>query len=98
MPSHRAAPEGSVLFGASDAFGAAWVDLPSALDPSTYGTNVEPFANAMQAVDSTIKVGAVPVAPGNWPGGETPDWNSNVLATCGTAIDFVNPSKPGNAE
>lgn len=73
MPSHRAALEGSVLFGASDAFAAAWVDLPSALDPSTYGTTVGPFANVMQAVDFILKVGAVPVAPGNWPGGQTPD-------------------------
>jgi hypothetical protein len=43
----------------------------------------------MKAVDPTIKVGVVLAAPGNWPDGQSPDWNSNVLAQCGTAIDFV---------
>jgi hypothetical protein len=62
----------------------------SALSPTTYGNNVVAFANAMKAADSTIKVGAVLTAPGNWPDAQPPaDWNSNVLAACGTKIDFV---------
>ena len=53
----------------------------------------------MKAIDPTIKIGAVLAAPGNWPDGQSPDWNSNVLAQCGSAIDFVivhwYPQNPG---
>jgi hypothetical protein len=80
---------GNELYGNGE-YGGQWeTDLHSAHDPVTYGTNVAAFASAMKAVDPTIKVGAVLTAPGNWPDGQAPDWNTNVLAQCGTAIDFV---------
>ena len=43
----------------------------------------------MKAKDPTIKVGAVLTSPGDWPDGQSPDWNSGVLAACGPSIDFV---------
>jgi hypothetical protein len=91
---------GNEIYGNGE-YGSKWeTDLHSALDPTTYGTNVAAFAKAMKAVDSTIKVGAVLTAPGNWPDGQSPDWNTNVLAQCGSAIDFVivhwYPQNPGN--
>jgi Glycosyl hydrolase family 79, N-terminal domain len=91
---------GNEIYGNGE-YGSKWeTDLHSALDPTTYGTNVAAFAKAMKAVDSTIKVGVVLTAPGNWPDGQSPDWNSNVLAQCGTAIDFVivhwYAQNPGN--
>jgi alpha-L-arabinofuranosidase len=57
------------------------------LSPAKYGAVFPTFAQAMKAVDPTIKVGAVL----HWPYDEytSPDWNSNVLssATC-AAMDF----------
>jgi hypothetical protein len=47
------------------------------------------FVSAMKAKDPTIKVGVVLCTPGSWPDGVSPDWNSNMLAACGTKIDFV---------
>jgi hypothetical protein len=90
---------GNEIYGNGE-YGAHWeTDLHGAHDPSTYGSNVALFAKAMKAFDSSIKVGAVLTAPGNWPDGQSPDWNSNVLAKCGTAIDFVivhwYPQNPG---
>lgn len=80
---------GNEVYGNGE-YGSSWeTDLHSAHDPATYGANVAQFASAMKAVDSSIKVGAVLTAPGNWPDGQTPSWNSTVLANCGTAIDFV---------
>ncbi|HZT41147.1 MAG TPA: hypothetical protein VFA07_03115 [Chthonomonadaceae bacterium] len=90
---------GNEIYGNGE-YGASWEeDLHSSHTPTTYGANVVTFANAMKAQDSTIKVGAVLCAPGNWPDGVSPDWNSNVLAQCGTSIDFVivhwYPQGPG---
>jgi hypothetical protein len=80
---------GNEIYGNGE-YGAQWeTDLHSAHDPTTYGANVVQFATAMKAVDPTIKVGAVLTAPGNWPDGQSPDWNSHVLAQCGSTIDFV---------
>ncbi len=81
-------------------YGANWeMDLHSSHTPSTYGANVATFAKAMKAKDSTIKVGAVLIGPGEWPDGNAPDWNSNVLTQCGKSIDFVivhwYPQGPG---
>ncbi len=91
---------GNEVYGNGE-YGGAWeTDLHSAHDPATYGTNVAQFAPAMKAIDPTIKIGAVLAAPGNWPDGVSPDWNSNVLAKCGTVIDFVivhwYPQNPGS--
>lgn len=80
---------GNEVYG-NGQYGSAWeTDLHAQHDPATYGRNVVQFANAMKAVDPTIKVGAVLAAPGRWPDGVAPDWNSAVLAQCGSAIDFV---------
>jgi hypothetical protein len=80
---------GNEIYGNGE-YGSQWeADLHSAHDPATYGANVAAFASAMKAVDPTIKIGAVLTAPGNWPDGQAPDWNSNVLARCGSTIDFV---------
>lgn len=80
---------GNEVYG-NGQYGSAWeTDLHAQHDPATYGRNVVQFANAMKAVDPTIKIGVVLAAPGRWPDGVAPDWNSNVLAQCGAAIDFV---------
>jgi hypothetical protein len=91
---------GNEVYG-NGGYGSSWeTDLHSARDPATYGANVALFASAMKAVDPTIKVGVVLTAPGNWPDGQTPSWNSTVLAKCGSAIDFVivhwYPQNPGS--
>ncbi len=91
---------GNEIYGNGE-YGGAWeTDLHAAHDPTTYGSNVALFASAMKAIDPTIKVGAVLTAPGNWPDGQTPNWNTNVLAQCGSAIDFVivhwYPQSPGS--
>ncbi len=91
---------GNEVYGNGE-YGSSWeTDLHPAHDPSTYGANVAQFAQAMKAVDPTIKVGAVLAAPGNWPDGQSPDWNSGVLAQCGSSIDFVvvhwYAQNPGN--
>lgn len=91
---------GNEVYGNGEYGGAFETDMHSAHDPTTYGTNVAQFASAMKAVDSTIKVGVVLTAPGNFPDGQSPNWNTNVLAQCGSAIDFVivhwYPQNPGN--
>jgi hypothetical protein len=91
---------GNEVYGNGE-YGAAWeTDLHGAHDPGTYGANVALFSAAMKAVDPAIKVGVVLAAPGYWPDGEAPNWNTNVLAQCGTAIDFVivhwYPQNPGS--
>jgi hypothetical protein len=90
---------GNEIYGNGE-YGAAWeTDLHAAHDPTTYGKNVALFAAAMKAVDPSIKIGAVLTAPGSWPDGQSPDWNTNVLSQCGGAIDFVTvhwyPQNPG---
>ncbi len=69
------------------------------LGPTAYGKNVAAFVRAMKAKDAGIKIGAVLTAPGNWPDGVAPDWNSHVLLECGRDIDFaiihVYPQNPG---
>jgi hypothetical protein len=80
---------GNEIYGNGE-YGSAWEeDLHSDHSPTAYGNNVVSFVNAMKAQDPTIKVGAVLTAPGAWPDGQSPDWNSNVLAACGSKIDFV---------
>lgn len=59
-----------------------------ALAPAVYGRGVVAYAVAMRNVDPTIRVGAVLVTPPkdySW----GPNWNTDVLAQCGTIIDFV---------
>ena len=61
----------------------------SALSPTTYGQNVLSYISAMKAVSPNIKCGAVLTTYGNWPDGNNPNWNANVLQACGSKIDFV---------
>ncbi|MBV9849959.1 MAG: cellulose binding domain-containing protein, partial [Armatimonadetes bacterium] len=91
---------GNEVYGNGE-YGADWEeDLHSDHSPTAYGSNVVTFAAAMKAQDPTVQVGAVLTAPGNWPDGQSPDWNSGVLAACGGKIDFVvvhwYPQGPGS--
>ncbi len=65
-------------------------DLHKQLGPTVYGKNALAFIMAMKKVDPKIKVGVVLTAPGNWPFGATPDWNSGVLSQVGKAVNFVD--------
>jgi len=85
---------GNELYG-NGYYGADWeTDNHASKGPAAYAQNVLQYANAMKAVDPTIKVGAVLTLPGNWPDGvvgssDSGDWNKIVLSTAGSAIDFV---------
>jgi hypothetical protein len=71
-------------------YGGQWeTDLHADHSPTAYGANALAYITAMKQVDPTIQVGVVLIPPGNWPDGQYPDWNSNVLAACGSKIDFV---------
>lgn len=57
------------------------------LSPTTYGQGVRDFAEAMKAVDPSIKVGVVLVTPPDdytW----ALEWNGDVLTECGEVVDF----------
>ncbi|WP_433510417.1 cellulose binding domain-containing protein [Nonomuraea sp. CA-143628] len=76
-------------------YGAEWeMDKHASKTPATYATNLVQYANAMKAVDPTIKIGAVLTTPGNWPdgivgSGDTMDWNNTVMSIAGSRIDYV---------
>jgi hypothetical protein len=56
--------------------------------PAAYGRNVVKFAQAMKAVDPTIRIG-VELTP--FPSGTgLPDWNNPLLAAAGSSVDFVD--------
>jgi hypothetical protein len=77
-------------------YGAAWeADDHPDKSATQYARLVVEYADAMKAVDPTIKVGAVLTMPANWPDGLTaaPDtgpWNQMVLSIAGSKIDFVD--------
>ena len=90
---------GNEIYG-NKQYGGNWEeDLHADQSPNAYGSNVNVFATQMKAVDPSIKIGVVLTAPGNWPDGINPDWNTNVLTQCGHNIDFVivhwYPQNPG---
>jgi hypothetical protein len=76
-------------------YGADWeANNYSDKSPLGYANELLQYASAMKAVDPSVKIGAVLTLPGNWPdsvvaGGESGDWNQEVLSTAGSAIDFV---------
>lgn len=76
-------------------YGAAWEADHHPDKSATYYANlVVSYAEAMKAVDPTIKVGAVLTMPANWPDGLTAGddpgpWNKTVLSIAGPKIDFV---------
>jgi hypothetical protein len=59
----------------------------AALSPAAYGTAVKAYSQAMKAVDSSIKIGAIAVAHSDT---EYTNWNSMALAAGCSAIDFVS--------
>ncbi|MCC5575818.1 cellulose binding domain-containing protein [Microtetraspora sp. AC03309] len=76
-------------------YGAAWeADDHADKSPAEYARNVVAYAEAMKAVDPTVKIGAVLTTPANWPdgliaGGDDGTWNKVVLSIAGPKIDFV---------
>ncbi len=61
----------------------------SRLSPTAYGQNFIQFADAMKAVDPTIKVGAVLVGTGlGNTGSPATNWDTNVMSTAGEYMDF----------
>ncbi|MDI1463158.1 cellulose binding domain-containing protein [Catellatospora sp. KI3] len=85
---------GNELYG-NGHYGSAWeADDHADKSPAAYAENVKQFAQAMKAVDPTIKIGAVLTTPGNWPdgivaGGDAGTWNQVVLSIAGPSVDFV---------
>lgn len=77
-------------------YGAKWeADDHPDKRPVAYAGEVVRFADAMKAVDPTIKVGAVLTMPANWPDGlvgegDEASWNDTVLSVAGSKIDFVD--------
>jgi hypothetical protein len=82
-------------------YGADWeADRHADHSPAAYARNAVAFSRAMKAMDRSIKVGIVLVAPGTWPDGQGPkNWNSTVLRLACSAADFVSvhwyPQEPG---
>ncbi|XVU29659.1 cellulose binding domain-containing protein [Actinoplanes sp. CA-054009] len=77
-------------------YGSAWeADDHADKSPKEYAAHVVTYAQAMKAVDPSIKIGAVLTMPGNWPdgivaAGDAGSWNQEVLTRAGSAIDFVD--------
>ncbi|GAA0531707.1 cellulose binding domain-containing protein [Paractinoplanes ferrugineus] len=77
-------------------YGSAWeADDHTDLSPTQYANEVVAYADAMKAVDPTIKVGAVLTMPANWPDGlvgtgDSATWNRTVLSIAGPHIDFAD--------
>jgi hypothetical protein len=77
-------------------YGSAWeADNHPDKSPRQYATEVVAYADAMKAVDPTIKVGAVLTIPAGWPDaivaeGDAGSWNQVVLSIAGPKIDFVD--------
>jgi hypothetical protein len=77
-------------------YGSSWeADDHADKSPAQYAAEVIAYADAMKAVDPTIKVGAVLTMPANWPdalvgGGDVGSWNQVVLQAAGPHIDFVD--------
>jgi hypothetical protein len=76
-------------------YGSAWeADNHADKSPVEYANHVKQYAQAMKAVDPTIKIGAVLTTPGNWPdgivaAGDAGTWNEVVLTIAGPFVDFV---------
>ena len=85
---------GNEIYG-NGHYGAEWeADEHEDKSPAEYARHVVAYADAMKAVDPTIKIGAVLTAPGEWPDGlvgqgDEGTWNQVVLSKAGSKIDFV---------
>src|SRR5262249_33149984 len=86
---------GNELYG-NGHYGANWeADNHADKSPAGYANGVVAFADAMKAVDPTVKIGAVLTMPANWPDavvadGDGGNWNKTVLGIAGSKIDFVD--------
>ncbi|MEV7969535.1 cellulose binding domain-containing protein [Sphaerisporangium sp. NPDC088356] len=85
---------GNELYG-NGHYGASWeADDHADKSPAEYARNVVAYADAMKAVDPSIKIGAVLTTAANWPdgsvaAGDDGTWNKVVLSIAGPKIDFV---------
>lgn len=85
---------GNEIYG-NGHYGSGWEnDEHADKSPAAYATNVKAYAEAMKAVDPTIKIGVVLTTPGNWPdgivaGGDDGTWNKVVLSIAGPSVDFA---------
>ncbi|WP_062431745.1 cellulose binding domain-containing protein [Herbidospora daliensis] len=76
-------------------YGTPWeADNREDKSPAEYARQVVAYADAMKAVDPTIKIGAVLTTPGEWPdaitaSGDAGPWNQVVLTNAAAKIDFV---------
>lgn len=95
---------GNEVYG-DGTYGADWEYNNNTHSPATYANNVVAYSKAMKAVDSSIQIGAVLTAPGNWPDGVTnssspQSWNQTVLSTACSSINFAivhwYPQNPGS--
>jgi hypothetical protein len=77
-------------------YGSDWeADNHADKSPQGYAQEVVAYADAMKAIDPTIKVGAELTMPANWPdgitaAGDTASWDQTVLSIAGPHIDFVD--------
>ncbi len=84
---------GNEVFG-DGYYGANWeLDQHADKGPAAYAHNVVAYAQAMKAVDPTIKIGVVLTLPNSWPdgvvaSGDSGDWNRIVLPIVGPYVDF----------
>jgi Cellulose binding domain/Fibronectin type III domain len=85
---------GNEIYG-NGHYGADWeADDHADKSPTAYGNEVVAYADAMKAVDPSVRVGAVLTMPAAWPdgivaGGDAATWNQTVLSIAGSKIDFV---------
>jgi hypothetical protein len=85
---------GNELYG-NGHYGANWeADDHEDKSPAAYAAGVVAYADAMKAVDPSVRVGAVLTTPANWPdgivaAGDTGTWNQTVLSIAGPHIDFA---------
>jgi hypothetical protein len=76
-------------------YGANWeADNHADKSPTGYANQVVAYADAMKAVDPSVKIGAVLTTPANWPDavvsdGDSANWNQTVLSIAGSKIDFA---------
>ncbi|MGW5718420.1 cellulose binding domain-containing protein [Amycolatopsis sp. NPDC003865] len=85
---------GNELYG-NGHYGANWeADDHEDKSPAAYAAGVVAYADAMKAVDPSVKIGVVLTTPANWPdgivaAGDTGTWNQTVLSIAGPHVDFA---------
>ncbi|MFD7771015.1 cellulose binding domain-containing protein [Streptomyces sp. NPDC059787] len=86
---------GNEIYG-NGHYGSGWEhDEHEDKSPREYARQVRAYAEAMKAVDPTVRIGAVLTTPGEWPDGivaegDPGDWNHTVLSEVTDVIDFVS--------